>query len=122
LRNAAQNSLKFKTELALVKAQNVDITSFESQLGDFKVTFGRNVRLASEGFDEAVKRIDEAIKDLEKTKEALYKTANNLRLANDKAEDLTIKRLTRGNPTMAAKFAELKRTENDPLEGDPPTG
>lgn len=113
LRNAAQNSLKFKTELALVKAQNVDITNFESQLGDFKATFGRNVRLASDGFDEAVKRIDEAIKDLEKTKEALYKTANNLRLANDKAEDLTIKRLTRGNPTMAAKFAELKRTENE---------
>ena len=109
LRNAAQNSLKYKTELALVKAQNLDITNFETQLGDFKTTFGRNVRLASEGFDEAVKRIDEAIKDLEKTKEALYKTANNLRLANDKAEDLTIKRLTRGNPTMAAKFEELKK-------------
>ncbi|MBL0045268.1 MAG: DUF2130 domain-containing protein [Flavobacteriales bacterium] len=113
LRNAAQNSLKYKTELALVKAQNVDITNFESQLGDFKTTFGRNVRLASEGFDEAVKRIDEAIKDLEKTKEALYKTANNLRLANDKAEDLTIKRLTRGNPTMAAKFEELKKPGAD---------
>ena len=109
LRNAAQNSLKYKTELALVKAQNLDITNFETQLGDFKTTFGRNVRLASDGFDEAVKRIDEAIKDLEKTKEALYKTANNLRLANDKAEDLTIKRLTRGNPTMAAKFEELKK-------------
>ena len=109
LRNAAQNSLKYKTELALVKAQNLDITNFENQLGDFKATFGRNVRLASEGFDEAVKRIDEAIKDLEKTKEALYKTANNLRLANDKAEDLTIKRLTRGNPTMAAKFDDIKK-------------
>ena len=113
LRNAAQNSLKYKSELALVKAQNVDITNFETQLGDFKTTFGRNVRLASEGFDEAVKRIDEAIKDLEKTKEALYKTANNLRLANDKAEDLTIKRLTRGNPTMAAKFEELKKPGAD---------
>ena len=109
LRNAAQNSLKYKTELALVKAQNLDITNFENHLGDFKATFGRNVRLASEGFDEAVKRIDEAIKDLEKTKEALYKTANNLRLANDKAEDLTIKRLTRGNPTMAAKFDDIKK-------------
>ena len=107
LRNAAQNSLKFKTELAQVKAQNIDISKFEAQLDDFKTTFGRNWRLASEGFEDAVKRIDEAIKDLEKTKEALYKSANNLRLANDKAEDLTIKKLTRGNPTMAAKFAEL---------------
>jgi hypothetical protein len=108
LRNAAQNSLKYKTELALVKAQNIDITNFEKQIDDFKTAFGRNWRLASEGFVEAIKRIDEAIKDLEKTKEALQKSANNLRLANDKAEDLTIKRLTRGNPTMATKFAELK--------------
>ena len=108
LRNAAMNSLQYKSELALVKAQNIDITNFESQLDDFKAAFGRNWRLASEGFEEAVKRIDEAIKDLEKTKEALHKSANNLRLANDKAEDLTVKRLTRGNPTMAAKFAELK--------------
>ena len=108
LRNAALNSLQYKSELALVKAQNVDITRFETQLEDFKTSFGRNWRLASEGFEEAVKRIDEAIKDLEKTKDALYKSANNLRLANDKAEDLTVKRLTRGNPTMAAKFAEQK--------------
>ncbi|MEC5397368.1 DUF2130 domain-containing protein [Uliginosibacterium sp. H1] len=108
LRNAAMNSLQYKSELALVKAQNVDITNFETQLDDFKSAFGRNWRLASDGFEEAVKRIDEAIKDLEKTKEALHKSANNLRLANDKAEDLTVKRLTRGNPTMAAKFAELK--------------
>ena len=114
LRNAAQNSLKFKTELALVKAQNIDITNFERQIDDFKTAFGRNWRLASEGFVEAIKRIDEAIKDLEKTKEALHKSANNLRLANDKAEDLTIKRLTRGNPTMAAKFAELE----GPAPGD----
>lgn len=108
LRNAAMNSMRYKSELALVKAQNVDITRFESQLEDFKTSFGRNWRLASDGFEEAVKRIDEAIKDLEKTKDALYKSANNLRLANDKAEDLTVKKLTRGNPTMAAKFAELK--------------
>jgi hypothetical protein len=108
LRNAAQNSLQYKTELALVRAQNIDITNFERQIDDFKTAFGRNWRLASEGFVEAIKRIDEAIKDLEKTKEALHKSANNLRLANDKAEDLTIKRLTRGNPTMAAKFAELE--------------
>jgi hypothetical protein len=108
LRNAATNALKYKSELALVKAQNADVTNFEQQLDDFKTAFGRNWRLASEGFEEAVKRIDEAIKDLEKTKEALHKSANNLRLANDKAEDLTVKRLTRGNPTMAGKFAELK--------------
>lgn len=108
LRNAAMKSLAYRSELALVRAQNVDITRFETQLGDFKTAFGRNWRLASEGFEEAIKRIDEAIKDLEKTKDALHKSANNLRLANDKAEDLTIKKLTRGNPTMAAKFAELK--------------
>lgn len=108
LRNAATKALAYKSELALVKAQNLDITRFETQLDDFKAAFGRNWRLASDGFEEAVKRIDEAIKDLEKTKDALYKSANNLRLANDKAEDLTIKKLTRGNPTMVAKFAELK--------------
>lgn len=110
LRNSSLNSLKYKTELALVKAQNIDITNFEDQLSDFKSTFGRNWRLASEGFEEAIKRIDEAIKDLEKTKQALHKSASNLRLANDKAEDLTIKKLTRGNPTMEQMFTEL---END---------
>lgn len=114
LRNAAMNSLKYKTELALLRAQNVDMTNFESQLEDFKVAFGRNWRLASDGFEEAVRRIDEAIKDLEKTKDALHRSANNLRLANDKAEDLTVKRLTRGNPTMAAKFSELKQDMSDP--------
>mgnify|MGYP000603128873 CR=1 FL=1 len=112
LRNASMKSLAYKTELAHVKAQNLDITRFEEQLNDFKTTFGRNWRLASDGFEEAVKRIDDAIKDLEKTKEALYKSANNLRLANDKAEDLTIKKLTRGNPTMAEKFNDLKKSGN----------
>ena len=111
LRNAAMNSLKYKSELALVRAQNVDISNFETQLDDFKTSFGRNWRLAAEGFVEAIKRIDEAIRDLEKTKEALHKSANNLRLANDKAEDLTIKKLTRGNPTMAAKFGDVKKGE-----------
>ena len=110
LRNAALNSLKYKSELALVRSQNLDITKFETQLDEFKTAFGRNWRLASEGFEEAIRRIDEAIKDLEKTKEALHKSANNLRLANDKADDLTIKKLTRGNPTMEAKFAELKNS------------
>ena len=113
LRNAANKSMQYKSELALVKAQNLDITKFEVQLDDFKTTFGRNWRLASEGFEEAVKRIDEAIKDLEKTKEALFKSANNLRMANDKAEDLTIKKLTRGNPTMAAKFESLGQDKSE---------
>ena len=116
LRNAAMGSLHYKSELALVKEQNLDITTFESQLVDFKTAFGRNWRLASEGFEEAVKRIDEAIKDLEKTKEALQKSANNLRIANDKAEDLTVKRLTRGNPTMAAKFRELESLDDGGTE------
>ena len=97
--------MSYRAELALVKTQNLDITNFEDQLADFKSSFGRNYRLASDGFEEAVKRIDEAIKDLEKTKEALHNSANNLRIANDKAEDLTVKKLTRGNPTMAAKFS-----------------
>ena len=113
LRNAAMNSLKYKSELALVRAQNVDISNFETHLDDFKTSFGRNWRLASEGFEEAVKRIDEAIKDLEKTKEALHKSANNLRIANDKAEDLTVKKLTRGNPTMAARFSDLKKDDEE---------
>jgi hypothetical protein len=111
LRNAAMNSLKYKTELALVKAQNIDITNFEQHIDEFKDAFGRNWRLASDGFEEAVKRIDEAIKDLEKTKAALHKSANNLRLANDKAEDLTIRKLTRGNATMAARFAEIEQVQ-----------
>lgn len=112
LRNAAINSLQYKSELALVKTQNIDITNFEAHLDDFKTAFGRNWRLASEGFVEAIRRIDDAIKDLEKTKEALHKSANNLRLANDKADELTVKKLTRGNPTMTAKFAEIDRQDS----------
>ena len=108
LRNAALKSLQYRSELAKVREQNIDITKFENQLDEFKNAFGKNWRLASEGFEEAINRIDEAIKDLEKTKDALYKSARNLRLANDKAEDLTIQRLTRDNPTMAARFNEIK--------------
>ena len=108
LRNAALKSLQYRSELAKVREQNIDITKFENQLDDFKNAFGKNWRLASDGFEEAINRIDEAIKDLEKTKDALYKSARNLRLANDKAEDLTIQRLTRDNPTMAARFNEIK--------------
>jgi len=108
LRNAAQNSLKFKTELALVKAQNIDITNFESELEDFKTGFARNYELASRKFKTAIEEIDKTIDHLQKTKEALLGSENNLRLANNKADDLTVKKLTKGNPTMAAKFAELK--------------
>ncbi|MDO3560267.1 DUF2130 domain-containing protein [Ralstonia pseudosolanacearum] len=108
LRNAAMNSLKYKSELALVKAQNVDITNFETELEAFKAAFGKNYDLASRRFQTAIDEIDKSIDHLQKTKEALLGTDRNLRLANDKAQDVTIKRLTRGNPTMAAKFAELK--------------
>jgi hypothetical protein len=108
LRNAALKSMQYKNELAQVRAQNLDITKFENQLNDFKNAFGKNWRLASDGFEEAINRIDEAIKDLEKTKEALHKSSRNLRLANDKAEDLTIQKLTRDNPTMANRFREIE--------------
>lgn len=108
LRNAAMNSLQYKSELALVKAQNIDITNFEAQLESFKTAFERNYGLASKHFQTAIDEIDKSINHLQKTKEALLGTDRNLRLANDKAQDVTIKKLTRGNPTMAAKFAELK--------------
>jgi hypothetical protein len=114
LRNAALNSLKYKSELALVKSQNIDITNFETQLDAFKTAFGRNYELASRRFQSAIEEIDKSIDHLQKTKEALLGTDRNLRLANDKAQDVTIKRLTRGNPTMAAKFADLSNQgEND---------
>ncbi|MBS0454262.1 MAG: DUF2130 domain-containing protein [Proteobacteria bacterium] len=108
LRNAAMNSLKYKSELALVKAQHVDITNFETQLEGFKTAFARNFELASKRFQTAIDEIDKSIDHLQKTKEALLGADRNLRLANDKAQDVTIKKLTRGNPTMASKFAELK--------------
>lgn len=107
LRNAALNSLKYKSELALVKAQNVDITNFEDNMNDFKEKFSRNYELASKKFKTAVDEIDKTIDHLQKTKENLLRSEDHLRLANQKAEDLSIKRLTRGNPTMASKFAEL---------------
>lgn len=106
--NAALNSLKYKSELAVVKAQNVDITNFEDNINAFKEGFARNYDLASRKFKTAIDEIDKTIDHLQKTKDALLSSENNLRLANNKAEDLTIKRLTRGNPTMAAKFANLK--------------
>jgi len=112
LRNAAQNSLKYKTELAIVKEQNVDITNFESELDAFRTGFARNYELASKKFKTAIQEIDKTIDHLQKTKDALLGSENNLRLANNKADDLTVKKLTRKNPTMAAKFAELKNDDN----------
>lgn len=108
LRNAALNSMKYKSELALVKAQNVDITNFEDNITEFKEGFARNYDLASRKFKTAIDEIDKTIDHLQKTKDALLSSENNLRLANNKAEDLSIKRLTRGNPTMAAKFDDLR--------------
>lgn len=108
LRNAAANSLEYKHELEIIKAQNVDVSNFEAEMNDFKDKFSRNFRLASEKFQKAIEEIDKTIDHLQKTKEALLSSENNLRLANSKAEDLSIKRLTKNNPTMAAKFEELK--------------
>lgn len=108
LRNASQNSLQYRKELALVKAQNIDIANFEDELNKFKDAFGKNFDLASRRFQTAIDEIDKSIDHLQKTKEALLGTDRSLRLANDKAQDVTIKKLTRNNPTMAAKFAELE--------------
>lgn len=108
LRNAALNAMKYKNELAIVRAQNVDITHFEENMEDFKQAFGKNYELAGRRFSEAIDGIDKTIKQLEKTKAALLSSENNLRLANNKAQDLTIKQLTRDNPTMRQKFDELK--------------
>lgn len=113
LRNAAMKALQYKTELALVRTQNIDITNFENDLETFKDAFGRNYDLASRKFATAIDEIDKSIDHLQKTKEALLGADRNLRLANDKAQDVTIKKLTRKNPTMAAKFAELE----NPKEG-----
>lgn len=112
LRNAALSALQYKTELAEVRNQNIDITNFENSMEDFKTKFARNYDLASRKFQTAIDEIDKTIDHLQKTKEALLGSERNLRLANDKAQDLTIKKLTRKNPTMKAKFAALKETES----------
>jgi len=104
LRNAAMNSLQYKAELALVKSQNIDITNFEEKMNNFKDGFARNYEIASKKFTEAIAGIDKTIKELEKTKAALMSSENNLRLANNRADELTIKKLTHGNPTMKSKF------------------
>ena len=111
LRNAALNSLAYQKELALIKSQNIDVSNFEAEMNDFKDKFSRNFRLASEKFHKAIEEIDKTIDHLQKTKDALLSSENNLRLANNKAEDLSIKRLTKNNPTMQAKFEALKITE-----------
>ena len=108
LRNAAKSSLGYKMELERIKEQNIDITNFESELEAFRTGFARNWELASGHFQSAIDEIDKTIKSLEKTKEALIKTGNNLRLANNKADELSIKKLTKNNPTMAQKFRELE--------------
>ena len=111
LRNAAMNSLEYKAELALVKNQNIDITNFEDKLNDFKKGFATKFDLASRKFKEAIDGIDKSISNLQKTKEALLSSERNLRLATNKTEDITIKRLTRGNPTMTAKFKGLSKPD-----------
>lgn len=116
LRNAALNSMQYKAELALVKKQSIDITNFEDKINKFKEGFARNYDLASRKFKDAIDGIDKTIKELQKTKEALLSSENNLRLANEKTEDLTIKKLTHGNPTMKAKFDELKSGEDESKE------
>ena len=111
LRDAARRSIQYQKELVTVRNQNMDITHFEEELESFKQGFARNYELASKKFNEAIDDIDKTIKYLEKTKEALLSSENNLRLANNKATDLTVKRLTKNNPTMQAKFRELKENE-----------
>ena len=107
LRNAALNSLEYRKELALVKSQNIDVSNFEAAMNDFKDKFSKNYQLASKKFKTAIEEIDKTIEHLQKTKDALLSSENNLRLANNKAEDLSLKRLTKNNPTMQAKFAEV---------------
>ena len=121
LRNAALSSLAYKSELARVREQNADITSFEDELESFKSGFARNYDLASRKFRTVIEELDKTIDHLQKMKDALLGSENNLRLANNKADDLTIKRLTRGNPTMALKFADLKKlSDGEPsLERSP---
>lgn len=114
LRNAALNSLAFKAELAQVKAENIDVTTFESDLDIFKDAFAKNFDLASRRFQTAIQEIDKSIDHLQKTKDALLGSERNLRLANDKAQDVSVKKLTKSNPTMAAKFEEARKENQMP--------
>jgi hypothetical protein len=112
LRNAAMNSLQYKAELSLVRNQNIDVTNFEQELSDFKDSFGRSYRLASERFSDAVSSIDKSIAQLQKTKENLLKSEDHYRIAHNKADELTVKKLTKNNPTMQSKFSELSEDES----------
>jgi len=118
LRNAALNSLEFKSELATIRAQNIDITKFEEDLSEAKDYFAKNYDLANRKFQDAIGEIDKAIRALENTKTALLGSEKNLKLANSRAEDLSIRKLTKGNPTMAAKFAELSTKTSDQTTED----
>jgi hypothetical protein len=111
LRNASLKTVETKNELAIIKAQNIDVSNFEADLIKFRDAFNVNYDRASKNFQEAIKRIDDSISDLEKVKEALLTTDRNLRLANDKAQDLSVKKLTRNNPTMKKKFDDLGKPE-----------
>ncbi len=111
MRNAARNSLEYQRQLQVAKNQSIDITNFEEKLMDFKTGFDRNYKLASDKFQTAIDEIDKTIDHLQKIKDALLGSENNLRLANNKLDDLSIKKLTRGNPTMTEKFAALKSQE-----------
>jgi hypothetical protein len=109
LRNASMNSMQYKAELSYMRNQNIDITNFEDNVTKFKEGFAKNYELASRQFKTAIDEIDKTMDHLQKTKEALLSSVNNLRLANNKADELTIKKLTQGNPTMKAKFDELSK-------------
>ena len=113
LRNAAMNSIQYRQQIAEYKSQNLDISNFEAEMNEFKDKFGRNYKLASDKFKKAIEEINKTIDHLQKTKEALLSSENNLRLANDKAQDLSVKRLTKNNPTMAKKFEELRQQKED---------
>ena len=113
LAQASRKSVEYKIQLENSRRQSIDVTNFEEQLNNFRESFGRNYRLASDKFRAAIEGIDKSIASLQRIKDALLGSENNLRLANDKAEALTIKRLTRGNPTMKAKFDEARKTATD---------
>ena len=113
LRNAAMNSLQYKAELNLMRNQNIDITNFEEKINSFKIGFAKNYELANRKFNTAISEIDKTISHLQKTKEALLSSDRNLRLANDKAETLTIKKLTHGNPTMKKKLDSGNEDSNN---------
>ncbi len=117
LRNAALRSLAMRTELAQMQRQNIDVTRFEERMEEFKTRFGKNYQLASNRFNTAIEEIDKTISHLQKVKENLLSSEHQLRLANDKAQGLTIRKLTYRNPTMKAKFEDARRAAQDEEEG-----